>query len=145
MKLRFHFFSWYCIIITRIEGVLMIGFSICCFIFVSIFTIFYFSKERINTIDTKLYSSILICNLFGLVLDIFGYLCFKNFGVDFVISECVSKIYLVYYFTWAFLFLEYIYVISFRKNVGKLLKNNRLFRFNIFIIFKFITCKTYVI
>ena len=113
----------------------MIGFSICCFIFVSIFTIFYFSKERINTIDTKLYSSILICNLFGLVLDIFGYLCFKNFGVDFVISECVSKIYLVYYFTWAFLFLEYIYVISFRKNVGKLLKNNRLFRFNIFIIF----------
>lgn len=113
----------------------MIGFSICCFIFVSLFTIFYFSKERINTIDTKLYSSILICNLFGLVLDIFGYLCFKNFGVDFVISECVSKIYLVYYFTWAFLFLEYIYVISFRKNVGKLLKNNRLFRFNIFIIF----------
>lgn len=113
----------------------MIGFSICCFIFVSLFTIFYFSKERINTIDTRLYSSILICNLFGLVLDIFGYLCFKNFGVDFVISECVSKIYLVYYFTWAFLFLEYIYVISFRKNVGKLLKNNRLFRFNIFIIF----------
>ncbi len=112
----------------------MIGFSICNFIYISIFAIFYFSKKRIKSLDNKIYSYILISNFIGIFLDIFGYLSFKSFGPDFIINIFISKTYLLYYFTWAFLFLIYVYIISFRKSAEEMLSKNKLFWFILFVI-----------
>lgn len=101
----------------------MVSFSICSFIFVMLFIIFYFSKERADSLDTKIYSYILLTNIFGIMIDIFGYFCFKLFGSESLLSVIISKSYLVYYFLWALLFLIYVYVISFRKKATKNLKN----------------------
>lgn len=98
----------------------MVSFSICSFIFVMLFIIFYFSKERADSLDTKIYSYILLTNIFGIMIDIFGYFCFKLFGSESLLSVIISKSYLVYYFLWALLFLIYVYAISFRKKQQKI-------------------------
>jgi signal transduction histidine kinase/CheY-like chemotaxis protein len=79
------------------------------------FIIFYFSKERLNTLDTKMYSCILVTNIIGIMIDVFGYFIFKIYGSESFISILISKFYLVYYFLWAYFFLLYIFVISFRE------------------------------
>lgn len=93
----------------------IVSFSICSFIFVLMFIIFYFSKERLNTLDTKMYSYILVTNIIGIMIDVFGYFIFKIYGSESFISIMVSKFYLAYYFLWAYFFLLYIFVISFRE------------------------------
>lgn len=93
----------------------IVSFSICSFIFVLMFIIFYFSKERLNTLDTKMYSYILVTNIIGIMIDVFGYFVFKIYGSESFISILISKFYLVYYFLWAYFFLLYIFVISFRE------------------------------
>lgn len=99
-----------------------VSFSICSFIFVLMFIIFYFSKERLNTLDTKMYSYILVTNIIGIMIDVFGYFIFKIYGSESFISIMVSKFYLVYYFLWAYFFLLYIFVISFREKSEYLLQ-----------------------
>ena len=61
------------------------------------FIIFYFSKERLNTLDTKMYSCILVTNIIGIMIDVFGYFIFKIYGSESFISILISKFYLVYY------------------------------------------------
>lgn len=100
----------------------IVSFSICSFIFVLMFIIFYFSKERLNTLDTKMYSCILLTNIIGIMIDVFGYFIFKIYGSESFISIMVSKFYLVYYFLWAYFFLLYIFVISFRDKSEYLLQ-----------------------
>lgn len=100
----------------------IVSFSICSFIFVLMFIIFYFSKERLNTLDTKMYSCILVTNIIGIMIDVFGYFVFKIYGSESFISIMVSKFYLVYYFLWAYFFLLYIFVISFREKSEYLLQ-----------------------
>lgn len=100
----------------------IVSFSICSFIFVLMFIIFYFSKERLNTLDTKMYSCILVTNIIGIMIDVFGYFVFKIYGSESFISILISKFYLVYYFLWAYFFLIYIFVISFREKSEYLLQ-----------------------
>ena len=100
----------------------IVSFSICSFIFVLMFIIFYFSKERLNTLDTKMYSYILVTNIIGIMIDVFGYFIFKIYGSESLISILISKLYLVYYFLWAYFFLLYIFVISFREKSEYLLQ-----------------------
>ena len=100
----------------------IVSFSICSFIFVLMFIIFYFSKERLNTLDTKMYSCILVTNIIGIMIDVFGYFIFKIYGSESFISILISKFYLVYYFLWAYFFLLYIFVISFREKTEYLLQ-----------------------
>lgn len=100
----------------------IVSFSICSFIFVLMFIIFYFSKERLNTLSTKMYSYILVTNIIGIMIDVFGYFIFKIYGSESFISIMVSKFYLVYYFLWAYFFLLYIFVISFREKSEYLLQ-----------------------
>ena len=100
----------------------IVSFSICSFIFVLMFIIFYFSKERLNTLDTKMYSCILLTNIIGIMIDVFGYFVFKIYGSESFISILISKFYLVYYFLWAYFFLLYIFVISFREKTEYLLQ-----------------------
>ena len=49
------------------------------------------------------------------MIDVFGYFIFKIYGSESFISILISKFYLVYYFLWAYFFLLYIFVISFRE------------------------------
>ena len=105
----------------------MLIFSFCNLIYILMFCFAFFFKERVKTLDTKIYSNILIINLLGIIVDIFGYFYFKFLGISSYTSLLISKVYLLYYFSWAFLFLLYIFIISFRRFSEKIIKTDKIF------------------
>ena len=52
-------------------------FSICCLLFMILISVIYFIKKKVDNIDNRIYKSILILNLIGLFIDIFGYFSFN--------------------------------------------------------------------
>lgn len=89
-----------------------VSFSVCCFIFLLILLLFYFSKERLNNLNNKLFTILLVINIVGIFIDISGYASFKFLGVNNNINVFISKIYLIYYLTYVFCFTLYIYNVS---------------------------------
>lgn len=92
-----------------------ISFSVCSFIYIIIFLVVYFGKKRINLIENKVYSALLITTTIGLIIDILGYVSFKNGNVDSMRNVTIAKTYLIYYFTWPYLLTIYTCIISFKK------------------------------
>ena len=67
----------------------------------------FFSKKKIKNIDTRVYSTILIVNMFGLVLDYLQiYLAGQNVNSDVLIL--VNKIFLIYVEIWTTIFALYV-------------------------------------
>lgn len=100
-----------------------VSFSICCSIFLLILLLFYFSKERLNNLNNKLFTVLLIINIIGIFIDISGYISLKFLGVGNYLNIVIPKIYLIYYLTYVFCFMLYIYNVS----TGNLKKNLKLF------------------
>lgn len=98
-----------------------VSFAICCLVFLSIISLVYFSKKRIQNMDNKIFSILIILNLIGICIDVSGYFAFKSLGVDNVLNIFISKIYLIYYIAFIFCLTVYVYNISF-KNLNKILK-----------------------
>lgn len=98
-----------------------VSFSVCCFIFLLILLLFYFSKERLNNLNNKLFTILLVINIVGIFIDISGYISFRFLGIDNNINVAISKIYLIYYLTYVFCFMLYIYNVS-TNNLKKKLK-----------------------
>ena len=77
-----------------------------------IFSIVYFSKTRINLVENKIYTLLLITTIVGLSIDIIGYFAFLDGVANSVKNLGIAKIYLIYYFTWIYLLTIYTYIIS---------------------------------
>jgi len=90
-----------------------LAFSISCLSFLIILAIFYFTKKKIVSVDNKIYTGLLVTNLIGIFMDVLGFFCFRTFGTDFILNIFLSKIYLIYYLTYIFMFMLYIYNVSF--------------------------------
>ena len=94
------------------------SFSICSLVFMLIFLITYFSKRRLKNKDNSIYSFLIITNIIGLIIDIIGYITMHNLNLNSLLNIIISKLNLIYYFTWLYLFVIYIIYIS------KITKNN---------------------
>ena len=94
------------------------SFSICSLVFMLIFLIIYFSKRRLKNKDNSIYSFLIITNIIGLIIDIIGYITMHNLNLNSLLNIIISKLNLIYYFTWLYLFVIYIIYIS------KITKNN---------------------
>lgn len=103
-------------------------FSICCLIFITMFGVNYFFKDRINNEENKLYSFLIISNVIGLIIDILGFLTLKYLPIDGIANSLIPKIYLIYYFTWIYLFTLYIFIISFERKFNDKIKFYSLFK-----------------
>jgi len=82
-----------------------LAFSVSCLSFLVILAIFYFSKKKIISIDNKIYTALLITNLIGILIDVLGYFSFKQLYNDFILNIIISRVYLIYYLTYMFIFL----------------------------------------
>lgn len=91
-------------------------FQICSLFYSILLTIIYFSKNRLNVIENKIYSSLIIFNLFGLIIDIMLTTLLVNLDKSFIITIFLSRFYLVYLLAWTFAFTFYVYVISKKRN-----------------------------
>ena len=98
------------------------SFSICSLVFMLIFLITYFSKKRLKNKDNSIYSFLIITNIIGLIIDIIGYITMHTISLTSPVNIIISKLNLLYYFTWLYLFVIYILYIS------KIAKNNIFIR-----------------
>ena len=96
-----------------------------CLAFSILLLIIYFSKKRINTVENKLYSWLIVTNLFGLIIDISCHWMLKITETAPLIAFTVLRLYLVYLITWLVIFTVYIRFISYQKQPEQ---ENRLIR-----------------
>lgn len=90
-----------------------------CLAFSILLLIIYFSKKRINTIENKLYSWIIVTNFFGLIIDISCHWALKITDSAPLIAFTILRLYLVYLITWLVIFTVYIRFISYQKQREK--------------------------
>lgn len=104
------------------------SFSICCLILMIFMSIFYFFRRKTKAVENKLYSSMIIANFIGLILDIVGFNIYYKSGNNMFI-ELVSRIYFIYYFVWTYLFSVYVFYISYKNNsnFSKMINHAKVF------------------
>ena len=85
--------------------------SITSFINIFILVIIYFSKKRINTLETKRYSIMLVVVLLIPIVEIVTYIVSRlGFNSDTLLYILLNKLILIVYVTWSLLFLQYIVI-----------------------------------
>ena len=94
-----------------------ISFEICSFLFIFLASCFYFSKERIKTKENKIYTIIVFCTFFALIVE---FLCvsssFENFSQHSLYIYIISRLMLISIFLWGAFFLVYFYNITIGEN-----------------------------
>lgn len=102
-------------------------FTLTSLFYISLLTIVFFSKQRINSIENKLFSYLILSNLVGILLAIFSYFTISNIETMALINEFVSKAYLIYLIVWITLFTEYTIIISAVKKEKIINKRNIIY------------------
>ena len=92
-------------------------FSTCSLFYSILLTIMYFSKKRLNRVENKIYGSLIICNLIGVILAVSCYYTINNMDNMPFLNYIVSKSLLIYYLAWITIFTIYVFVISYQKKV----------------------------
>ena len=89
-------------------------FQICSLVYSLLLIIIYFSKKRINNLENKIFSSLIIVNFIGIIIDIIStFLAIIDFNIVVVIIFC--KLYLFYLVVWLSIMTMYILVISLKE------------------------------
>ena len=92
-------------------------FTICSLFYSVLLICIFFSKKRINLFENKIYSSLIIVNFLGIIVEIACSQFILIYGMEHeFLSICIGKAYLMYLITWITLFTMYIVVIS-TKNI----------------------------
>jgi len=85
------------------------------FIYIIVLSFLYFSKERINNGENKIYKYLLITNLIELVLQFLcDFVSYKYDVVPHIISDFILRMYLVYFIIFISLLIIYLIEISFK-------------------------------
>ena len=98
--------------------------AICCFVFLIIITIVFFTKPKMNKLENKTFSWLLVLNIIGLLLQVLSYVLvnkYDNFQNTIYYIAIIRMIF-CYYILWELFFVYYITIISFLLNE----KDNRL-------------------
>lgn len=106
-------------------------FSACSFFYSVLLTIMFFSKKRIQTLENKIYSYLIISNLIGVVLGVSCYTSILHRDAFPILNDFISKALLIYYLTWISFFTAYIFVISYSKKESDKESKEKYFK-NIF-------------
>ena len=83
------------------------------------FNVVYFGKKRINSLENRIYSALLITTTIGLLIDIIGFISLQSGDATSLQNILIAKIYLIYYFTWAFVLTVYTLQISFKDKYNE--------------------------
>lgn len=81
--------------------------------------VLFFSKERVDTKETKIYGYMLISSFLDVLLVIAEIsICYHNFSEDtFLLLTILNKIDLIHYIVWPSLLFLYVYYITYKENI----------------------------
>ena len=100
-------------------------FSTCSLFYSILLTIMFFSKKRLNRVENKIYGSLIICNLIGVILAVSCYYTINNMASMPFLNYIVSKSLLIYYLAWITIFTIYVFVISYQKKASNEEEKNK--------------------
>ena len=113
-------------------------FTICSLFYSLLVLIVYFRKKRINTIENKLYASLIIINFINIVNAIICYFTILYKDSIPILNDIISKALLLCFFAWVSIFTVYVFMITSRKKVvvnkDKVLKGLIIFSIYFFIV-----------
>ena len=99
-----------------------IFFPICALPIIITVILIFNIKEHVKSVETRLYNTLIISNLMGLIIEILcAYAC-RIYTTNFVLSSLILKSYLVYLIVWTAVFTTYIYRVS-KGKTNKLMRN----------------------
>ena len=93
-------------------------FTLCSFFYSLMLTIIYFKRKNVKTIETKIYSSLIITNILNVSFAVMCYFTILYKDTMPFINVLVSKTLLLLFITWELFFTGYVIVIT-RKNKEK--------------------------
>ena len=103
----------------------MMWLQISSLIYLFILFIVYISKERINSIENKIFKAIMVSNIFGLIIELGCFITVINMDKIPIINSIVTKLLLVYYLTYILLFTAYVFIISYKKTEKTIQKEKK--------------------
>lgn len=89
-----------------------IFFSACSLLYCILLLIIFKVKNKSNNKKKNILKALLLINLFGLILEVLGIFLGGNYEHFKLLNDIVLRLILVYYFTWVFVFIIYVMVIS---------------------------------
>ena len=86
-------------------------FLVVSFIYLSLVMIIYFYKKRVDSIENRLFSKLIVASFIGIILDFLSvFMAFSNYHNIFF--TFINKLYLVYLLTWISIITIYTITIS---------------------------------
>lgn len=122
----FSFFFVYVILIIG-DGMVNNSFTVCSFFYSLMLTILFFNRKNIKSIETRVYSKLVIINILNVITAIIcAYTIIHKDAMPFV-NNFVGKTLLLLFVTWELFFTIYIVAITRKEETSmeKLLKNYR--------------------
>lgn len=114
-----------------------------CLLYIICLSIIYFSKDRINNIENRIYKWLLCTNILGIVLQLLcDYVSAYNSIIPSIISSIIFKSFLVYFILFINIILLYLLAISYNDNKN-ILNANILLTIIEFIIVLFLPYKLF--
>ena len=94
-------------------------------LYIILLVIVYYSKEKMPTLENKIFKMIMMTSLVGIIIHLFLYMLMIGIGTSNIITILISKLYLVYLVTWMTLFTLYVFIISSKdkQTIEKTYKN----------------------
>lgn len=94
--------------------------TIISFFYSVLLMIAYFSKDKIKTLENKVYSKLIIINFIGIILELFCTI-FDGYAKDYLVFYTIlNKLFLVELTIWCSVFSVYVFLISSKKEKNEL-------------------------
>ena len=116
-------------------------FTLSSFFYSLMLTIIYFKRKNVKTIETKIYSSLIITNILNVSLALMCYFTILYKDMMPFINDLISKTLLLLFITWELFFTGYVIVITRKnkeKNYKETYKKSRLLLAVLYILISFI-------
>lgn len=89
---------------------------LCSLVYVLVVAYSYFSKQRVDSTETKMYGYMLIISIFSLFFEFFSIVFVSKYEIFYLESQIINKSFLICILLWVSLLTHYIYSISFLDN-----------------------------
>lgn len=109
-----------------------ISYTLCSLFFSIMLIVVFFSKKRLQSVENKIYSWLIITNFFGLIIQI-SCGVFTPMTSGSISSMFFTKLYFIYLLTWLFLFIFYTFFISKKDNSNSVFYSNIVLSLLVFI------------
>lgn len=98
----------------------------CSLVYSLILILVYFKKEHINSNETRVFSTMLVLNFFGLVCELCCALLGNFYDPSSILCKITTKVYMIYLLTFLLYMTLYIYVVCYASNNNNNNNNNNL-------------------